>query len=136
MLSATVVGNLGGDATVREVGDQRVISFSVAHNERYKDAQTGQVKDRTVWVSCSYWRRPDAIGVAQYLTKGKLVAVTGTPSARPYEANGEARASLDLRVDRLELLGGGDTQQRPQPQQPAQQPVQQQSAQQPDDLPF
>lgn len=105
MLKMTVIGNLGRDAEIREAGSARVISFAVAHSEKYRDRQTNMMVEKTVWVNCSYWRDPDKTGVAQYLTKGKKVYVEGTPSSRAYtDRDGNMRASLDLRVLNLELL--------------------------------
>ena len=118
MLQLTIIGRLGADATVREVGDQRAISFNVAHSERYTDRQ-GQQQERTTWVSCTLWRSPERLGIVPYLVRGGQVWLRGVPSARAYEANGEARASLDLRVLEVELLGGKQDQQAAQPAQQA-----------------
>jgi single-strand DNA-binding protein len=49
MIKLQVIGNLGKDAVVNDVNGRKVINFSVAVTERYKDAQGAQ-KDRTVWV--------------------------------------------------------------------------------------
>ena len=43
MIKLQVIGNLGKDCIVKEVNGKNVINFSVAHSERYKDAQ-GNVK--------------------------------------------------------------------------------------------
>ena len=65
MIKLQVIGNLGKDCIVKEVNGKTVINFSVAHSERYKDAQ-GNQKERTTWVECAYWT--DKTAVAQYLT--------------------------------------------------------------------
>jgi hypothetical protein len=66
MIKLLVIGNLGKDAIVNNVNGKNVINFSVAHTEKYKDAQ-GNPKDRTVWVECAYWT--DKTAIAPYLKK-------------------------------------------------------------------
>lgn len=106
ILKLQVIGNLGRDAEVREISpDRRVISFSVAHSERYTD-RNGQQQERTTWVNCSYFRPADRIGVAQYLRKGTQVYVEGTPDVRGYvRQDGQQGVSLELNVRELQLLG-------------------------------
>jgi single-strand DNA-binding protein len=81
MIKLQVIGNLGKDCIVKEINGKNVINFSVAHSERYKDAQ-GNQKERTTWVECAYWT--DRTTVSQYLTKGKTVYAEGTPEADAY----------------------------------------------------
>lgn len=110
MIKLQVIGNLGKDCIVKEVNGKNVINFSVAHSERYKDAQ-GNQKERTTWVECAYWT--DRTAVAQYLTKGKTVYTEGTPEADGYtNKDGNVSATLRMRVQNIQLLGGntGDSQ--------------------------
>ncbi len=104
MIKLQIVGNLGKDCIVKEVNGKNVINFSVAHTERYKDAQ-GNQKDRTTWVECAYWT--DKTTVAQYLTKGKMVYAEGSPDADAYtKTDGSVAGTLRMRVQNLQLLGG------------------------------
>ncbi len=111
MIKLQVIGNLGKDCIVKEINGKHVINFSVAHSERFKDAQ-GNQKERTTWVECAYWT--DKTAVAQYLMKGKTVYAEGTPEADAYtNKEGQAAATLRMRVQSLQLLGGtggGDSQ--------------------------
>jgi len=36
-LKLEIIGNLGADATVKDVNNSKAISFSVAHSEKYKN---------------------------------------------------------------------------------------------------
>lgn len=112
MIKLQVIGNLGKDCIVKDVNGKTVINFSVAHSERYKDAQ-GNQKERTTWVECAYWT--DKTAVAQYLTKGKTVYAEGSPEADAYtNKEGQVAATLRMRVQNIQLLGGnapGDNQQ-------------------------
>ena len=108
MIKLQIVGNLGKDCIVKEVNGKNVINFSVAHTERYKDAQ-GNQKERTTWVECAYWS--DKTAVAQYLTKGKMVYAEGSPEADSYtNKEGQPSATLRMRVQNIQLLRGGETQ--------------------------
>ena len=98
MISATVVGNLGRDAELKTVGNGSVLSFAVASAAKVKGEKV------TTWVSCSLWgSRGESL--AQYLTKGTKVAVSGELSMRDSAKTG--KTYLEVRVDQLELLGGG-----------------------------
>ncbi len=104
MIKLQIVGNLGKDCIVKEVNGKNVINFSVAHSERYKDAQ-GNQKERTTWVECAYWS--DKTAIVPYLTKGKTVYAEGTPEADAYtNKEGQVAATLRMRVQNIQLLGG------------------------------
>lgn len=128
MINLTIVGNLGADAEVRTFDNGRsVINFSLAHTEKWTDAQ-GVKQEKTTWFRCAYWVNSTAI--SQYLSKGTRVAVySDTIDARAYtsQQTAEPQASLEVQVRRIELLGGG----QPQQQQPAQQQQAQPSQPQP-----
>ncbi len=103
MIKLQVIGNLGKDAIVNNVNGKNVINFTVAHTERYKDAQ-GNQKDKTTWVDCSYWT--DRTAVAPYLKKGTQVFVEGQPDVRTYTTqDGRNGATLSLRIASVQLLG-------------------------------
>lgn len=154
MIKLQVIGHLGKDCVVNNVNGKNVINFSVAHSEKFKDAQ-GVQKDKTVWVECAYWT--ERTGIAPYLKKGTLVFAEGSPEIRTYTTNdGRQGASWNLRVSAVQLLGsrnenqGGETgaaSSYQNPQNQTSQPSYNQPASQPnisanevtepsDDLPF
>jgi|JI10StandDraft_1071094.scaffolds.fasta_scaffold685884_2 single-strand DNA-binding protein len=103
MIKLQIIGNLGKDCIVKEINGKNVINFSVAHSERFKDAQ-GNQKEKTTWVECAYWT--DRTAIAPYLTKGTTVYAEGTPEADPYtNKEGQAAATLRMRVLNIQLLG-------------------------------
>ena len=103
MIKLQVIGNLGKDCITNSVNGKTVMNFTVAHTEKFKDAQ-GNQKDKTIWVDCAYWS--DRTGVAPYLKKGTQVYVEGTPELRTYTKNdGTQGSSLTLRVMSVQLLG-------------------------------
>lgn len=106
MIKLQIVGNLGRDCRVETVNGRTVINFPVAHTDRYKDSQ-GVQKERTTWVDCAYWT--DRTAIAQYLVKGKMVYAEGAPEADGYtNKEGQVAATLRMRVQNVQLLGGGD----------------------------
>lgn len=105
MITMNVVGTLGKDAEVKQVGGKAVINFSVAVNQGYGDNKT------TLWVDCAKWG--EKTGISQYLTKGTKVALHGEPSLRKWDGG----ATITLRVADIELVGGkSDNQQSAPPQ--------------------
>jgi single-strand DNA-binding protein len=106
MIKLQVIGNLGKDCITNTVNGKSVMNFTVAHTEKFRDAQ-GNQKDKTTWVDCAYWS--DRTAVAPYLKKGTQVYVEGTPEVRTYPKNdGTTGSSLTLRVQTVQLLGGGN----------------------------
>lgn len=106
MIRLQVIGNLGKDCITNTVNGKTVMNFSVAHTEKFKDAQ-GVQKDKTTWVECAYWS--DRTAVAAYLKKGQQVYAEGTPELRTYTKNdGTVGTSLSLRVMSVQLLGGAN----------------------------
>ena len=104
MIKLQIIGNLGKDCIVKEINGKHVINFSVAHSERFKDAQ-GVQKERTTWVECAYWT--DRTAIAPYLMKGTTVFAEGTPEADLYtNKEGQAAVTLRMRVQNVQLLGG------------------------------
>lgn len=103
MIKLQIIGNLGKDCIVKEINGKHVINFSVAHSERFKDAQ-GNQKERTTWVECAYWT--DRTAIAPYLLKGTTVYAEGSPEADAYtNKEGQAAATLRMRVQNIQLLG-------------------------------
>jgi single-strand DNA-binding protein len=100
----TIVGNLGGDPELRYTqGGIAVVSVNVGSTPRTYNRTTNAMEDgETVWVRCTAWREV-AENVAQTLTKGTRVVVTGRLKApNAYQsASGEARASLELEIDEI-----------------------------------
>lgn len=100
-----IIGHLGRDAEVKVMGIESVINFSVAHTDKWSDAN-GIKKERTTWVSCSWWVEKSTI--AQYLKKGTQIWAEGIPEAKIWKKDGEPQPFLNLRVLNVQLLGGGN----------------------------
>ncbi len=100
-ITVTVVGNLTNDPELRFTANgAAVASFTVASNSRYMDRTTNEWKDADpVFMRCSVWRQY-AEHVAESLTKGTRVIVTGRLKQRSYETReGEKRNVMELEVE-------------------------------------
>ncbi|SEJ58298.1 single-stranded DNA-binding protein [Demequina mangrovi] len=98
----TVVGNLTGDPELRFISSgAAVVNFTVASTPRTFDRQSNEWKDGdTLFMRCSLWREA-AENVAESLTKGMRVVVTGRLVARSWEQNGEKRTVMEMQVDEV-----------------------------------
>lgn len=126
MLKGTVIGNLGRDAELKQIGGEQYAVFSVAHSERRKDAN-GQLQETTTWVRCL--KRDRDARLAPHLLKGRKVYVDGRISLSSYTTQqGETKYELSIWADSLEFMSQG--QQADQGQQLMQQYQQAQQGQQ------
>jgi single-strand DNA-binding protein len=103
MLKIQLIGRLGQDSIVNDVNGKKVVNFSVAHTEKYKNNQGGEV-NKTTWVSCAYWT--DKLNIANYLKKGTSVYVEGKPEVKTYtdKNSGNILPQLSMRVSSIQLL--------------------------------
>jgi single-strand DNA-binding protein len=95
-------GRLTANATVNPVkGDKQVINFTVAINQQWKN-KAGEKKERTAFIECAYWRNS---GIAEYLTKGAVVEISGWMEAQAYQSTKEGlRARLLCTCDTMKLF--------------------------------
>ena len=101
--TVTVIGNLTADPELRFVSNgSAVANFTVASTPRTFDRQTGEWKDGdTLYMRCSIWRE-SAENLAESLTKGARVIVTGRLTQRSYETReGEKRTVIELVADEI-----------------------------------
>src|SRR3954469_16200941 len=99
----TVVGNLTADPELRFTpSGAAVASFTVAATPRTLDRQSGEWKDGdALFMRCNIWRQA-AENVAESLTRGARVIVTGRLRQRSYETKeGEKRTVVELEVDEV-----------------------------------
>ena len=103
MIKLVVSGRVGNDAEVKNVGDNTVCSFSVAHSERVY----GQVQgEKTIWVTCSIWGERGT-KLAPHILKGTFVVVEGSGGVNAYlnKNTGAAEAVIRCMVNSLEFGG-------------------------------
>jgi len=99
----TVVGNLVDDPELRFTpSGAAVAKFRVASTPRTIDRQTNEWKDgESLFLTCSVWRQA-AENVAESLTRGSRVIVSGRLKQRSFETKeGEKRTVIELEVDEI-----------------------------------
>ncbi|MBP3088220.1 single-stranded DNA-binding protein [Corynebacterium sp. sy017] len=102
-VNITVIGNVVADPELRFTpAGAAVANFRVASTPRRFDAQTNQwVDGEAMFISCNVWRQA-AENVAESLTKGMRVIVTGRLRQRSYETReGEKRSVMEIEVDEV-----------------------------------
>lgn len=99
----TVVGNLTADPELRFTpAGAAVANFTVASTPRTYDRQSGEWKDgEALFLRCSIWREA-AENVAESLTRGSRVIVSGRLKQRSFETReGEKRTVVEVEVDEI-----------------------------------
>ncbi|RDI45319.1 single-stranded DNA-binding protein [Nocardia mexicana] len=99
----TITGNLTADPELTFVprGDA-VVNFTVASTPRYFDRTSGEWRDgEALFLRCSLWRQP-AENLAESLTRGSRVIVTGRLKQRSFTTReGDTRTVVELEVDEV-----------------------------------
>jgi single-strand DNA-binding protein len=101
-----VVGNLGRDPEMRSFpsGDQ-VANVTIATTDKWKDKQTGEMKEATEWHRVVFNGRLAEI-VGQYLRKGSQVYVEGSLRTRKWtDKDGQEKYTTEIRADQMQMLG-------------------------------
>ncbi len=107
-----LVGNLGRDPEVRMTqNNQKIVNLRLATNERWKDRQSGEMRDKTEWHSVVIFNENLADVAERYLRKGSSVYVEGQLQTRKWtDQSGQERYTTEVVVSRfkgeLTLLGG------------------------------
>jgi single-strand DNA-binding protein len=97
----TIAGNLVEDPELRFTpSGQPVARFRVASTPRFRDNATGEWRDGdSLFLTCNVWRQA-AENVAESLTRGMRVIVSGRLRQRSYETKeGEKRTVYEVEVD-------------------------------------
>jgi single-strand DNA-binding protein len=101
-----IVGNLGRDPEMRAFpsGDQ-VANVTIATTDKWKDKQTGEMREATEWHRVVFNGRLAEI-VGQYLRKGSQVYVEGSLRTRKWtDQSGQEKYTTEIRADQMQMLG-------------------------------
>ncbi|NMM07638.1 single-stranded DNA-binding protein [Polaromonas sp.] len=101
-----IVGNLGKDPEMRSFpsGDQ-VANVTIATTDKWKDKQSGEMKEATEWHRVVFNGRLAEI-VGQYLRKGSQVYVEGSLRTRKWtDQSGVDKYTTEIRADQMQMLG-------------------------------
>jgi single-strand DNA-binding protein len=139
MNKAIIIGSLGRDPEVRTMNNgNRVVSFSMATSEHWRDKASGERKERTEWHNVVIFNEGIGKVAEQYLRKGSKAYVEGQIQTRKWQdKDGADRYTTEIVIPvfggALELLDSRkDDQRQPAPQSQGNRL----SAQLDDDIPF
>jgi single-strand DNA-binding protein len=104
-----ITGNLTRDPELRSTpGGTAVCKLRVAVNSRRKDGQTGEWVDKPNYFDVTVWGAQGE-NCANYLSKGRPVAVDGRLDWREWEAqDGSKRQAVEIIADAVQFLGSRD----------------------------
>ena len=91
MSKATIMGHLGKDAEVKQIGAKTVTTFSVAVSDGTKE------KPHSSWFDVEAWDLPDWLAAG--LKKGALALCDGRLKTEEWEKDGQKRSKTKLVAD-------------------------------------
>ncbi len=103
-----LTGNLTRDPELRNTpSGTPVCSLRIASNTRRKDGQSGEWVDKANYFDVTIFGR-NGENAAQYLSKGRPVAIDGRLEWREYEAKDGSgkRQAVEIVADNVQFLGG------------------------------
>src|SRR3954449_8594982 len=84
-----LVGNLGKDPELRSMQNGgKVVSFSLATSESWKDKNSGERQERTQWHNIVIFNENLGAVAEKYLKKGAKVYVEGQQETRKWQKDG------------------------------------------------
>jgi len=99
MNNVTLVGNLTREPEIRFFqGDKSVVNTGLAINKSFKNA-SGEWQEETDFVDLSIWQNAGAENVANSLSKGDRVIVSGVLKQNTWQTDsGENRSKIEVTV--------------------------------------
>lgn len=96
-------GKLTAQAETKEIGKGLLVTFTVADNHSYTNAE-GKLVEEVEFHACEYWVGKGS-KLPGHLTKGRSIAVTGRQVTNRWEdAEGQKRERKVIRVQSVDLL--------------------------------
>src|SRR4051812_39317810 len=93
-----IIGNLGRDPEVKTMQDgNRIVSFSGACSESWKDKSSGERKERTEWVNVVIFNQGLGEVAEKYLKKGSRVYLEGARQTRKWnDSQGQEKYTTEV----------------------------------------
>ena len=97
---ASLIGNLGADPEVRTMGNGgTVVTFSIATSESWRDARSGERKEKTEWHRVVVYNEGLGKIIETYCRKGAKVYVEGQIRTRRWQdGSGNDRTSTEIHL--------------------------------------
>lgn len=103
--SVHLIGRLVADPELRYTQKGApVCDFRVAATRRFKNRETGEIQEETLFINVVVWRRQAELA-NDFLKKGSAVLIEGRLRFRQWESNqGEKRSAIEIVATRLQFL--------------------------------
>ncbi|HEC78200.1 MAG TPA: single-stranded DNA-binding protein [candidate division WOR-3 bacterium] len=103
--SVVLIGRLVADPELRYTQKGApVCDFRIASSRRYKNRDTGEWQEETLFINIVAWRR-QAETANDFLKKGSAVLIEGRLRSRQWETNkGEKRSAIEVVARRIQFL--------------------------------
>lgn len=101
----TLIGNVGETPEIRYLPDgTAVTTISLATSRKWKDKQSGELRERTEWHRVVLWGRTAEIA-GEYVGKGKELYIEGENRTRSYEKDGITRYVTEVYAHEMQMTG-------------------------------
>lgn len=103
--SVHLIGRLVADPELRYTQKGApVCDFRIASSRRYKNRETGEQQEETLFINVVAWRRQAELA-NDFLKKGSAVLIEGGLRSRQWEsAQGEKRSAIEVVARRIQFL--------------------------------
>jgi len=103
--SVQLIGRLVADPELRYTQKGApVCDFRIASSRRYKNRETGEQQEETLFINVVAWRRQAELA-NDFLKKGSAVLIEGGLRSRQWEsAQGEKRSAIEVVARRIQFL--------------------------------
>lgn len=103
--NVTLIGRLVADPELRYTQKGApVCDFRLACSQRYKNRESGEWQEETLFINVVAWRR-QAETANDFLKKGSAVLIEGKLRSRQWETtNGEKRSTIEVVARRIQFL--------------------------------
>jgi len=103
--SVLLIGRLVADPELRYTQKGApVCDFRIACSRRYKNRETGEWQEETLFINIVAWRRQAELA-NDYLKKGSAVLIDGSLRSRQWETSqGDKRSAIEVVARRIQFL--------------------------------
>jgi single-strand DNA-binding protein len=103
--SVHLIGRLVADPELRYTQKGApVCDFRIASSRRFKNRETGEPQEETLFMNVVAWRRQAEL-VNDFLKKGSAVLIEGRLRSRQWETNqGQKRSTIEIIAHRIQFL--------------------------------
>lgn len=99
--NVVLVGRLTADPELKEVGENKVVNFTIAVQRTFKNEEGEYTAD---FIQCNAWNNI-AENMKEYCKKGDMIGVKGMLQSSSYEdKEGNKRYKTDVKVEKVTFL--------------------------------